>query len=85
MRTRTFDPWIDSANFGRSRYGHLLIVGESHYGTQDNAHAAFTAEVIERHLSERDRQSLLTKIIGALFPEAETRVKEAQCWRQVAF
>lgn len=80
-----FQPWVGQ-DYGKSEYGRLLLVGESHYLNNDKATSNLTTLVVRNHL--KDSMIPPFYMISPFFRKAGHIFDSINChslWKKVAF
>jgi|SRR6266542_5306939 len=81
MRNIMFKPW-KGTDYGKTQYGKLLIVGESHYDYRDVTDLSnFTKNTLQRMLKERQDVNPFYVKIGEIFNPND----HLEIWSKVAF
>jgi hypothetical protein len=76
-----FKPWVGK-DYENSKYGKILILGESHYGGEKCQYPEFTHEVIKEYLSgEYYPAYRIYSNLGLIFNESD----KYELWHNVAY
>ncbi|MDU0460990.1 MAG: hypothetical protein RW306_19845 [Geobacteraceae bacterium] len=78
-------PWIGEAYNDGFNGTRILVIGDSHYGKAPGKECDFTCDVLQMHLSGKQRISFFTNIARAITGVPNDELDQEEFWKCVAF